>query len=345
MIDSLLVEQRLGGTRSVLDACLTPGFAMSGKPIVRIGSVVPTPAEHEKIRKELEDSQKVKRSKMQCMKQWLETHGDAGGVNKEVYESKGNSRMAYLEQWMVFNNRQKEAQKERKISKQIYADKQRTGIVYEWGSEQMDLKLGPMRAQGLRDSEKLDWDPCPITGSDKDPYRIWKVPQHFVKTIAGEKGSTEVQNTGEATERDLKLMEGIENPMTDPEEPASSSMVKQEQFTEEQKEELEAKELETNPKPKLHVYQDMVTEMERCQALADKHPYGEKLAKDLAVHVKQLKKIEAILKNLVIGKKDPKPEGMVQLLRISKDTEEKCVEFKEWCKKFGIVEAKKRRKS
>ena len=159
-----------------------------------------------------EDRQKVIKSKMACMKQWLKANKDDVEDAEKVLESRNDERRTYLEAFLVHTMRCEDAASHKTITKSTVEETKKVQRFYEWSEETMDDKLGPIKAQLLRESGKLSKDPCPITGSDHPKLVVWKVPVGFVDKNLIDSTASDVSSKQAATERDLQLLHCVAKP-------------------------------------------------------------------------------------------------------------------------------------
>ena len=177
----------------------------------------PTAAEVAEAEKLIHDhTQKEKdkklRSKMECLKHWARTQLAANDA-EEVLNSRGEKRMGYLKEFLVRQLKEKGVLKTSSSIETHTDEKTDFTKYYEWNSEMLKQKMGADRGIALmalpRDHPNaIPWVPCPFTGSNEDPMRIWIVPIHMVVRANKDANTHELRAQGEADEHDVNKFGG-----------------------------------------------------------------------------------------------------------------------------------------
>ena len=131
---------------------------------------------------------------------------------QEVLSSRGDKRTDYLKYYTVMRIKDKGEIKSTTLAEEHSMDKVDSIVVHEWNSEIMNKKLGADRATAIRALPHdtpwaVTWDQCPFTLKEKDPFRIWLVPQHCLRTDNLDRSSHKTEVKGDASPADLNLFD------------------------------------------------------------------------------------------------------------------------------------------
>ena len=156
------------------------GSKMPPKKVVAKVSTMSVTAEEvaaaKKILNSLDD--KAKASNMASMVHLCKNSGD-----DKVLESRGACRQAYLEKFIAFQQKNDRARKSTEVIKESNHVKEKEGLKTWMGKETMDLKLGPERAEYLRQKGVFKKRPCPYTGSTDDIHSEWHVDKNMEREV------------------------------------------------------------------------------------------------------------------------------------------------------------------
>ena len=75
-------------------------------------------------------------------------------------------------------------------------------------SNKNDLR-GKERAAALRNSGKVPWQPCPITGSEEEHMKIWFVPISWNSSTSADVKTGEVSNSNIGSLEDMRALNAI----------------------------------------------------------------------------------------------------------------------------------------
>ena len=146
-------------------------------PSLSLNKIDPTREEIEEalafIRGASADEQKKKRALQSSMMQWLNKHKEEGD-NVAAIDSKKEARESYLVKFYAFQARSKQATQKVENVRSVSKQKQSFVEMHEWGKETMDQELGRDRAESLRASGKINFKPCPLTGSSAEHMKVSK---------------------------------------------------------------------------------------------------------------------------------------------------------------------------
>ena len=138
-------------------------------PRISLSSVSPTSEEWVSAVHDLLKSPQRTRAVGTSMMQWLNSNL-ALGDNYQAAESRGEDRRELL---VKFNTLQQRARNNYCIPKKIASvSRERIEEVFTWNNEIMDKVMGAQRAQALRDSGRIEWKPCTITGSTEEHMKV-----------------------------------------------------------------------------------------------------------------------------------------------------------------------------
>eukprot|EP00959_Pyramimonas_sp_CCMP1952_P180739 3779195-Pyramimonas_sp.AAC.1 len=73
----------------------------------------------------------------------------------------------------------------------------------------MDKELGVEKSKAWRESGKLDTRPDPITGSDQDPLKEYKVPREVTQYAKGDSTNVKITAASDADAKDLEDLRSI----------------------------------------------------------------------------------------------------------------------------------------
>ena len=144
-------------------------------PPCKLSGIDPTREEIEEalafIRGASAEEQKKKRALQSSMMQWLKQNVEEGD-NATVIDSRGEEREANLVKFYAFQARSKEATRKVENVRSLSKQTQRIVEMHEWGKETMDQELGRERAESLRASGRINFKPCPLTGSSEEHMKV-----------------------------------------------------------------------------------------------------------------------------------------------------------------------------
>ncbi|CAK0797197.1 unnamed protein product [Prorocentrum cordatum] len=309
----------------------------------KLSDVKPSAQEVEAARKMIED-QKGLRSKMGCMVAWLKKNPseDDDGASS----SRGDDRKRFLVNFLALQMRDKKAKKERTVERQMTSEKQDNSLFFWWSLETMDKELGIEKSKAWRQSGKLLTRPDPLTGSNEDPLKEYRVPREMTRYAKGDKTDVRVGSTVEAANCDLDDLAALADG-----EPASSAKPEGGQVKIEPKSKAEltkekVEEIKNNPQPILRKFQDFVTTTKCLINKAGDTKYAENLHDAMKKHLSSLNKVVKII-DQIVGGGEPESAGLKQLVETMAKLEKEQRDIEEWATKFGLIEkaVKRRRKS
>ena len=117
------------------------------------------------------DDQKKKRALHSSMMQWLHKNKEEGD-NEAAIDSRKEERECYLVKFYAFQARSKDATRKVENVRSLSKQTQRIVEMHEWGKETMDQELGRERAESLRASGRINFKPCPLTGSSEEHMKV-----------------------------------------------------------------------------------------------------------------------------------------------------------------------------
>ena len=168
-----------------------------------LGELAPTAEELHAARQVLAGaSDKVLRAKMAAMSSWLKSNPD-----EVVKDSRGSDRRAYLEKFLVRQLRAKALEKNTTSSKtHVSSDASFKGVLW-MAQEEMDDTIGPRKGKLWRESEKLPWAPCPVTGSTDDLLKVWGIPRNWQRMTEEDFNKLETTATTEGSEANAQMVD------------------------------------------------------------------------------------------------------------------------------------------
>ena len=123
------------------------------------------------IRGKSADDQKKKKALHSSMMQWLHKNKEEGD-NEAAIDSRKEERECYLVKFYAFQARSKDATRKVENVRSLSKQTQRIVEMHEWGKETMDQELGRERAESLRASGRINFKPCPLTGSTAEYMKV-----------------------------------------------------------------------------------------------------------------------------------------------------------------------------
>ena len=312
---------------------------------VKLASIIPTEEELSEVREKINCmSEKEKRSKVGSLTHFFKVTGDLEGQ-----QTRGLERKKMLETFMVWQCRQKNAQKTSVVQEKIKSANDTIKDFHMWSAEQMDKELGAMRGQALRASGKLESRPCSITGSKEEHMLEFKVPIHWERFLEGNEQEWSVSGTTECDESIAAMMSDIVNDSSGSGSNQGEIVVKQEIVQEKTSEELLCKrisEFKATKKDLLRRFQDMQTSAKVVHKVSSEsdQKYALPLTNDLLKHVTKLTKLVRILAKAVV--ESPEEAGMPKLFSLMDDITQDHQMLQSWAEKVGFVaksESKRRR--
>jgi hypothetical protein len=303
---------------------------------VKLNSVAPSADELAAARKVLAGVDKKQlRSKFACMAHWLKDNPDAAASS-----SRGDQRKAYLEQFMVWQMRQKNLQKESQSRSTVEVVNTTYNNLRWWSREKMDTELGAKKAAAWRESCKLQTRPDPVTGSDDPDYVEYGCPEDWSSLATGDTESHDVITRGDADESDLTMLNGIRGGM-----PSEDVVVKAEQKTEEDMLQEKATALMQNPRPMLRRLQDYELECKLLATKATDGKYTGELGSDVTKFLSKLTKAIKLLNKMCTTQSVQEGE-VPQVVTMTDALIKEHDDIMQWAQTFGLVEKpKKRRKA
>ena len=144
-------------------------------PSAALNRIQPTTEEIEKARALLSgtsvDDKKKRKSLNNSMMQWLNKNKDCAD-NATAAASTAQEREECLVKFFAFQARAKDPTKKVETARTVSKGTEKFVDYFEWGKEKMDQELGPQRAESLRQSGRLNWKPCPFTGSEDEHMKV-----------------------------------------------------------------------------------------------------------------------------------------------------------------------------
>ena len=117
------------------------------------------------------EDQKKKRALHSSMMQWLHKNKEEGD-NEAAIDSRKEEREANLIRFYALQARAKETTKKVESVRNLSKQTQRIVEMHEWAKETMDQELGRERAESLRASGRINFKPCPLTGSSAEHMKV-----------------------------------------------------------------------------------------------------------------------------------------------------------------------------
>ena len=112
-----------------------------------------------------------------------------------------------LERFLIHASRAKACRKASTFSKTINTNQEKMVDTFEWASEEMDLRMGPLKGASWRDSKLLPTAPCPLTGSREPHLLIYKVPVGWNRMTESDLKQWKLNFEADATGQECELME------------------------------------------------------------------------------------------------------------------------------------------
>ncbi len=277
-------------------------------------------------------STKDKKAKMSAMVSWLKSHPD-----EVVKNSRGAEREQYLAAFVAHQLRARTTVKKLITTETKDVVKGSHTDFYEWSSEQMDQNLGEKKGLSWRESGLLHVSPCPLTGSNEDHLKVYRVPVNWQSCSESDLKRLRLEASGDANADDLELMQ-----MNTPGEACDAGpKVKKEEVSGSEDppnpEEVVIQHFKTNARDYLRRYQDLQQDTKDMMTVAPSKPYTEAFVKDLASHDRQLGKAVKILQRSCHTL--PTDEQITKLLKGLQQCTSKQSELTEWAVKFNIIAA------
>ena len=307
----------------------------------QLKNVAPTEAELKKAREVLEKAgEKGFRSKQQSMMQFIKDQPDAA-----VSVSRGDERKRYIELFLVHQMRCQDAVKKVSVVKGEKNTDKKFIDLHWWSEETMDKEMGAMKAQGLRDSKKLPFRPCQLTGSKEAHMIEWGVPiewESFSSSTWNEIKITADQDAVEGDEELLTLGGIVANSST-----PNAVIVKEEGKSGLDVIKEKMKEFIDNIPSTLRLFQDMNMQAKLIKTKGDKAKmekvYIGKFIDDVTVHVGKLTKTIKMLEKAIT---DTMEEAQApRFLDMLESLKSKHEEINEWAVKFDLVELSPKKKT
>ena len=203
------------------------------------------------------------KSKRQSSLSFAKQQTNAAAVTK----TPGAEREALFVNYMVHGLRCKELNNTVSFVHSSSTCKIDTEQDLEVSEEMMDMTCGPKRAKGLRESGKVTWKPCPITGSSHEDMRLWIVPQKFtIRQSMDDKSNIVKSEGGMDDEEYTKMVLGEGAPAC----PVQVKEEKKPQTAEEAESELKEQFTDkTKLQAKLEMFQALELEATVLNATAD----------------------------------------------------------------------------
>ena len=146
-------------------------------------------------------NEKGKKSKMTSM-----VHLCKNSDEDTVLSSRGAARDDYLEKLIIHQQRNEKAKKTTTVTNETNHVKQKEEEKEWMGMETMDLKLGAVRAQHLRDASAFTKRSCPHTGSKEDVHCEWEVPKHLSRTLQQDLKGLKIDGQNDTEDADYDLL-------------------------------------------------------------------------------------------------------------------------------------------
>ena len=291
---------------------------------VALSAVQPTDAELAEARATISgasDPQKKLRSQMATFTHWLKSQG--ASENMEALESTGEARTKYLEEYLVWQRREKRSKCETtvaKVSGSSKHEKTRQGWMSYHAIEQI---VGKAKLDMWIDRSLLSDRVDPRSGSDEKEFKeYWysdsiEELDKYKDTSAAQNIKPPDQETADAMVDSLEVSgpsssstepppQGITEaevpacaPNPSPHQPGSESLVKKEQEASHYDKMIAA--LNLTKEEQLTKFQLMVTESKVIHSKCAGQEYQEKYTVDVDKHVKALTKTVKMLEAVVVG--------------------------------------------
>jgi len=298
----------------------------------KLSTVIPTQQELDAARKILAGTdKKALKSKFASMAHWLKDNPDHA-----VASSRGEDRRAYLEQFMVFQMRQKGTSTTQVSSSVVESGKQKHQDLRWWSREKMNMELGEKKAESWRNSGKLATRPDPVTGSTDENFIEYGCPDDWDSFVQNDMDRYEVNAAGEADDGDLELLRSVASGGK-----TAKVAVKVEPKTAEEIANQKAIDLKENPRPMLRRFQDYELECKLLATKAEDTRYTSELATDVKKYLVKVAKVIKLLNNMCTTVMQSSEVGKVV------DMTEKLIQehdtLLEWAQQFGLAEKAKKR--
>ena len=303
-----------------------------------LSGITPTTAELAAAKKLLADADdKKRRSTNGCLSNFLKANPDA-----KIEGTRGPERDYYLQLFLVHQMRQKEARKEVVNNRSVSSEKESHTEYHEWSEEKMNSEMGAAKAEGLRKSGKLNFQPCSITKSTEKHMIEWIVPKNWKSQIERDNMSLQFQSTAEAADSDLALLgETAKEPLPE---------VKKEPLTETQKLAIRITEFNNTKQQVLRKFQDMevsaksvATRVTQKSTQKSENKYTESFKTDLAAHVSKLTKTIKILVRAC--SEDMNESELPKLLDTLNAITTTDADLNDWANRFGFVTAQPKKRA
>jgi hypothetical protein len=304
---------------------------------LKLAAVKPTQEELDAARLVLASAdKKLIKSKFAGMAHWLKDNPD-----DSVSGSRGSERKAYLEQFLVFQMRQKAVQKVSTTTTTVETTTAKHTEVRWWSRQKMNTEFGETKAEGMRVSGKLETRPCRITGRNDEDFIEYACPDDWSQVIEGDKDTHQVAASGEADDGDLELLKGMKLRGSGDKDTAVA--VKVEKLTPEEIAKDEAKKLMANPRPMLRRFQDYELECKMLVAKAESNRYTAELATDANKFIAKVSKVIKLLNGLCTSKAANEVE-VIKLVEMTAKLIKEQDDLMQWAQNFGLVEKASKRK-
>ena len=212
--------------------------------------------------------------------------------------------------------------------------------VHRWSAEKMDQELGAAKAKATRESGKIAWQRCSITGSKEAHMIEWLVSVNWKETVSGDGRETSFDTTTEGCADDDTILGNIDgSPEVKVKEEQTSAM----ELLAEEVDEFKKK---ASLEAKLKEFQQMEVEAKLFQTKAATTKSTSHIAawkEDLKKHIAQLPKVVKILVRLC-AEEPVEDKELPDLLAKLKALREAHSSLKEWAERFGCIDARPRKR-
>lgn len=269
---------------------------------------------------------------------------------------RGAKRQEYLEKFLIFQTRQKNAKKQLVSTRETVQGKTTFIDHHWWAMEKMDGEVGPAKAKHWRESGKLFSRPDSLTGS-KDPQHIeYCVPVHWESVSEQDLRTLKLNMESEATEDDVGLFTTAMDTFALTDASGSGSQVDPASIkvkTEPGEEATQAKEIEimgfkNGLEATFKEFQALELELKHIRAKAEQgaHKYTAGIVADADSLSKKLKKFYTMLEKMLMEPGSVSEDKIPDVIAKKKALITEVNELKEWASKLGVSigNGKKKRK-
>ena len=319
-----------------------------------IRGVLPTEEELNVARLILESmNHKERRAKNAQFAHWCKSTKE-----EDLSDSRGQSREAWLQRFVVHGMRLADAEKKTTGTRLESASTTNRNDVVTMGMEEMDSTLGPLQAKALRESEKFKSEPCPTTGSNEEHMKVYHVPRNLIRRDGTKSHGVATTITTEASEVDMGIIENALSEIGEKQGEVASGSGAGSQARVPIKDENAASaaavacawelKIVNEPRGLYNTFNGYLLESKTISVqLAGAHRYTKELDDDNKKNVVRLEKLVKICERLIVEQASEKSRPALAVALAKSEASHGTVI--DWCNKLGIKvqreKAAKRRKT